>query len=594
MNIPVLSSYLGLLAVSSSAFVGFVRERRRGRQLEAELEEARRRRQIDELELSERSALDSLKDEFVSTVSHELRTPLTSIRGALGLLSAGVMGTVDAKAQNLLRIALTNTDRLIRLINDILDLERMESGRAPLQMGRCSLTDLLEHSLETMGAMADAADVRLVVEGSDTRADSGIYFDGDSDRVLQVLTNLLSNAVKFSPRGARVTVEVETPDDALLLRVRDEGRGIPEDQLETIFERFRQVEETDARQRGGTGLGLAICRTIVQQHGGRIWAEQNAGRGASLLVMLPRQQRASDVPAAQPAVQRMVAPKSLESTILICNGDAAARSMMAGQLRGRGYHVLEAQTGDEAVALSLAQPLENPLKAILLDVPMPEVPGWEVLRRLTQSGRTAQVPLVMMSGLPPAEVHRLLELPLPQERRRGGDRRAERGVAEGVELGIAARNGYVLLVEDDLDLASVVRAGFDKTDVKLDHASTRQQAMTLCEKQRPDLMILDLALPDGDGFSLVDWLRGHAELKTIPLVVYSGREVSTPERLKLKLGPTKFLTKGKVQTTDMEELVLAMVQRRRGRRSTDTPANGAGRKTSAVTERETLSKIEVA
>jgi signal transduction histidine kinase len=253
--------------------------------------------------LTQRSALDSLKDEFVSTVSHELRTPLTSIRGALGLLSSGVLGDMDAKAQNLLRIALTNTDRLVRLINDILDLERMDSGRSVLQVRRCSLPELIHQATETMSAMADAAEIRLTVAKSATSVLPSVFFDGDSDRILQVLTNLLSNAIKFSPEGSTVTIEVETPPEALIFRIRDEGRGIPEDQLETIFERFKQVEYSDSRHRGGTGLGLAICRSIVQQHGGTIWAQRNPVQGVSICVRLPRMQRTYDAPVevSQPA-----------------------------------------------------------------------------------------------------------------------------------------------------------------------------------------------------------------------------------------------------------------------------------------------------
>ncbi len=240
------------------------------RVLERELAAARRQQRDDARELQQLSALDSVKDEFVSTVSHELRTPLTSIRGALGLLSSGRMGTMDAKAQNLLRIALTNTDRLVRLINDILDLERMESGRAPLQLRRCSLLELVQQAVETMTAMADEAQVKLRL-GAMPEGGAAIFFDGDPDRVLQVLTNLLSNAIKFSPAGSVVHLEIETPRERLLLKVVDQGRGIPEDQLETVFERFTQVDASDARRSSGTGLGLTICRKIVQQHGGAIW-----------------------------------------------------------------------------------------------------------------------------------------------------------------------------------------------------------------------------------------------------------------------------------------------------------------------------------
>jgi len=285
-----------LLIGIGTVLLAYIRAQRTIRILAAKLEAAQEQQREDERELTQRSALDSLKDEFVSTVSHELRTPLTSIRGALGLLSSGVLGNVDAKAQNLLRIALTNTDRLVRLINDILDLERMDSGRSVLQISRCSLPELIHQATDTMRSMADAADIQLTVAKNASIVLPSVFFDGDSDRILQVLTNLLSNAIKFSPGGSTVTIEVETPPEALIFRICDQGRGIPEDQLETIFERFKQVEYSDSRHRGGTGLGLAICRSIVQQHGGHIWAQRNPVQGVSICVRLPRLQRTYDAP----------------------------------------------------------------------------------------------------------------------------------------------------------------------------------------------------------------------------------------------------------------------------------------------------------
>jgi PAS domain S-box-containing protein len=232
-------------------------------------------------DISQRYALDHMKDEFISTVSHELRTPLTSIRGALGLLSAGLLGDVNEKATSLLRIAVANSDRLVRLINDILDLERMQSGRAPLAFRRIALDELIRQAIEAMQPMADAEQVRLLCDPVP------VHIEADSDRLLQVMTNLLSNAIKFSPPKSAVRVAIRRAEEGVTVSVIDEGRGVPADKLESIFDRFQQVDASDSRQKGGTGLGLAICRTIVHQHGGRIWAEQNHARGAIFRFFLP-------------------------------------------------------------------------------------------------------------------------------------------------------------------------------------------------------------------------------------------------------------------------------------------------------------------
>jgi signal transduction histidine kinase/DNA-binding response OmpR family regulator len=558
---------LMLFAIAVVTSVAYYRARGRVRFLKKELEAAYRQRHRDELELNQRSALDSLKDEFVSTVSHELRTPLTSIRGSLGLLSSGLMGTMDAKAQNLLRIALTNTDRLVRLINDILDLERMESGRAPLQLRRCLLPELVQQAVDTMTAMADEAEVKLGTVIMPEAAPSSIFFDGDPDRILQVLTNLLSNAIKFSPSGATVQIQIETPRDRLLLKVVDHGRGIPEDQLESVFERFTQVDSSDSRRRGGTGLGLPICRKIVQQHGGAIWIEQNLVEGITVCVSLPRQQRTADLRANLPAHHES------EATILICDDNSGHRSAVAEQLRGQGHTVLEAGSSEEAAVMTADRTPASPVQAILLDIHMLDRKAWEMVKRSAKSAAAGRIPLVILSvlhsdgGGGAAKVKSWLHHAFKEEK-------------VLAELGQALRSdgspGYVVLVEDDRDLASVVLAGFEATDAKVDHAATRQEAMVLCQQRKPDLMILDLTLPDGSGFWLVDWLRCQPELLAVPLVVYSGREVSTEERARLRLGPTKFLTEATVQANDLEELVFTMVRQRRLGLAADfkTPISG--------------------
>ena len=234
-------------------------------------------------DISQRYALDRLKDEFISTVSHELRTPLTSIRGSLGLLSSGILGEVNDKVANLLRIALTNSDRLVRLINDILDLERIQSGREPLAYRPVQLAEIVRQAIEGMQPVAEAAGVQLIHDAT------LVEIAADPDRLLQVLTNLLSNAIKFSPPNSTVSVMLRPGVTGVTLAVIDQGRGIPADKLESIFGRFQQVDASDSRQKGGSGLGLAICRTIVLQHSGRIWAERNSVRGSTFRVFLPFQ-----------------------------------------------------------------------------------------------------------------------------------------------------------------------------------------------------------------------------------------------------------------------------------------------------------------
>ncbi|MCC5626768.1 response regulator [Nostoc sphaeroides CHAB 2801] len=232
-------------------------------------------------DITERKQIERMKDEFVSVVSHELRTPLTSIHGSLGMLASGLLPTDSEQGKRLLQIATESTERLVRLINDILDIERIESGKAKMEPEICNIVDLIAQAVNVMQPLADKAGVTLSIS-----ALSGQVL-ADCDRIIQTLTNLLSNAIKFSSAGSTVWLGAQQQGDEVLLTVKDNGRGIPSDKLESIFERFQQVDSSDSRNHDGTGLGLAICKSIMQQHGGRIWVESVLGQGSTFYLTLP-------------------------------------------------------------------------------------------------------------------------------------------------------------------------------------------------------------------------------------------------------------------------------------------------------------------
>ncbi|MEH1821689.1 MAG: response regulator [Nostoc sp.] len=232
-------------------------------------------------DITERKQIERMKDEFVSVVSHELRTPLTSIHGSLGMLASGLLPTDSEQGKRLLQIATDSSERLVRLIKDILDIERIESGKTKMEPEICNVVDLIVQAVNVMQPLADKAGVKVSIS-----ALSGQVW-ADSDRIVQTLTNLLSNAIKFSSAGSMVCLGAQQQGDEVLLTVKDTGRGIPTDKLESIFERFQQVDSSDSRNHDGTGLGLAICKSIMQQHGGRIWAESVLGEGSTFYVTLP-------------------------------------------------------------------------------------------------------------------------------------------------------------------------------------------------------------------------------------------------------------------------------------------------------------------
>ncbi len=230
-----------------------------------------------ELRRSER-----VKDEFISVVGHELRTPLTSIRGSLGLLQGGVFGELPPEAAEMLELAVTNTDRLVRLIDDILDIERMDAGAMTLELAPVRASELVRNAMQIVQLAATEAKVTLT---ADLREDPLVC--ADADGVVQVLVNLLGNAVKFSPRWSEVSAAVGRDGGEAVFSIADSGRGIPADRLETIFERFRQVDSSDAREKGGSGLGLAIARAIVERHGGDMTVRSKPGEGSTFCFTLP-------------------------------------------------------------------------------------------------------------------------------------------------------------------------------------------------------------------------------------------------------------------------------------------------------------------
>jgi two-component system, OmpR family, sensor histidine kinase VicK len=233
-------------------------------------------------DISDRKAIERMKDEFIAVVSHELRTPLTSLHSALKILATGRLGSLSSDGKQMLEIADDNTERLVRLVNNVLDLQRIESGDVKMEKQVCNVATLMIQATESMQPMAQQHGVVLAVKPID------IAILVDSDYIVQALTNLLSNAIKFSTTDGTVWLTAERKANTeVLFSVRDQGQGIPSDKLESIFERFQQVDSSDSRRKGGTGLGLTICRKIIEQHEGKIWAESTLGEGSTFSFTLP-------------------------------------------------------------------------------------------------------------------------------------------------------------------------------------------------------------------------------------------------------------------------------------------------------------------
>ena len=490
-------------------------------------------------DVTARKDAERVKDEFVSVTSHELRTPLTSIRGALGLLAGGVVGDLPDSAQRMLDVAVVSTDRLIRLINDILDLERIASGKLSLSLEACDAAGLISRAVEEIRGAADALEVEVLAGSVDGRVWA------DPDRIIQTLTNVVGNAIKFSPRSATVEVSAQVEGDQVRFTVEDHGPGIPADQLERVFERFRQVDSSDSRTKGGTGLGLAICRTIVEQHGGRIWAESVLGAGTVFSFTLPV---VADLEEENPE------DRLCEPGVLVCDDDAAIREVVKTMLEASGYQVWTAASGEEALAVAQARHPD----VIVLDLLLPGIDGRATAHALKGRAETADIPVVVLSVLTAEQME--VE---------GAASRVEKPIEEDVLLtalrhALGGDHRQALVVEDDPQLAEVLEVTLARHGLKVRRARTGREAMRLGRALVPDLLVLDLALPGGDGYSVVEWMRSQRWLSSVPVLVYTAFDLEKADRDRLRLGETKFLTKGRTSPAlfeaKLEELLDWMAQ----------------------------------
>lgn len=486
-------------------------------------------------DISERREIARMKDEFVAVVSHELRTPLTSIRGALGLLSSGHLGTLPEKGQQMLQIAVSNANRLVRLINDILDLERIESAHAETEWTSCELEDILQQCADLMRPAAERARIQLQVEVK------AVTFQADGDRLQRAISNLISNAIKFSPPDSVVTLAGGARDNAVWIDVRDQGRGIPLDHLERIFERFHQVDKSDSRDKGGTGLGLPICRKIVEQHGGRIWAESQVGLGSTFHILLPHTQK----PGESETARKPVTEVRTMPPMLVCSEHHDQREAVAQQMTRAGYRVLLAANTEEAIRHAEQ---EKP-GALLMGSPMGGQKVWSDILNLRDHLQLKDVPILVL-GLP---------APADGDHVENGAGRTSSGEGCTRTSGEAAKMCRILLVEDDRDQAEVLMEMFHQHQIETIHARSGREAIEIASAVRPDLVVLDVGLPEGDGFYVVRGLHRDAGLRTVPLVVYSGRNLNAAERHQLRLGPTKYLTKGEIEPEEFERHVLNLL-----------------------------------
>jgi PAS domain S-box-containing protein len=464
-------------------------------------------------DISARKHSERLKDEFVSTVSHELRTPLTSISGSLGLLAGQWASELPKSAARLLAIAHTNSQRLVRLINDILDIEKLESSRVVFNLSQVDLRSLVEHAIEENRGFAESFGVHVRLDV----ASAGSEVNADPDRLAQVVTNLLSNAIKFSPAGGEVLVAVEKDGNVIRVSVCDHGSGIPDDFKPHVFEKFAQADGTTSRQKGGTGLGLSIVKQIVERLGGEVGFGDAPGGGTIFHVELPAwdDNIAGEVDLdSDPGAVR----------ILLCEDDRDAAIVLRKALRRVGFAVDFAYT----LAAGVARTGATRYAAILVDLKLPGGDGIDLMLRIRAHPHHGDTPIIVIAGDP--------------DRGRSDIRSSHLNVLDWLSkpldfehlvrvLGAALvprqpERQRILHIDDDRDvLALVTHALCSTADVI--SADCLASARRVLVTERIDAVVLDIALGAESGLDLLPDLR-DSNGNALPVIIFATNGAGVP------------------------------------------------------------------
>ena len=461
-------------------------------------------------DLTEQKESEHLKKEFISTVSHELRTPLTSIRGSLGLIMGGVAGSLPSQAAKLVEVAHRNSERLVRLINDMLDIEKIASGKMAFNLSAQALLPVITQAIDA--SRGYARELGVAFELHDDTGD--VHVRIDSDRLVQVLTNLLANAAKFSPRGASVRISVQVSNGRVRIAVTDSGPGIPAAFQHRIFQKFSQADASDARQKGGTGLGLAISRALVEAMSGTIGFDSSTS-GTCFWVELPCTGPATQLPSPAPE-------RAHGARILVCEDDPDFAELIRFVLEEAGYRPDIAYSA--AAAKSMLR--QHAYDAMTLDIGLPDQDGISLIRELRGEAYARNLPVVVVTATRVAGQARLggelaiadwLEKPVDHKRLLAALDNS-RNDSEG-----SADRPRILHVEDDHDVHRFVEALIPNI-ATIDHAYDLQAARALLSENAYDLVILDLGLPDGSGWSLVPVIASKQPKPRV--VVFSASELS--------------------------------------------------------------------
>ena len=518
--------------------------------------------QLKNVELEEASRM---KSEFLANMSHELRTPLNAIIGFSELLKDGVVGDLSAQQRGFVGDIFSAGKHLLSLINDILDLSKVEAGKMELDLEQVSIRSLFAESLPIVKEKAAERRILLELEAGDL-GDIRV----DVRKVKQILYNLLSNAVKFTEDGGRVVLRADRVPGAevgltadptrgrrfaareneyaefLRISVSDDGIGISEEDLERLFQPFSQIDSGLARKFEGTGLGLAMVKLLTELHGGAIAMESSVGEGSCVTIWLPMRPLGEDRPPTRPAPQLppveipAAEPDGGGRFALLVEDDLRSAGLVRVQLEALGFAVLHAPSAERALELAAA----CPPSLIILDIMLPRMDGWDFLARVKQSPELRRVPVVIVSiNAEPAKGFSLgasAVIQKPISRRELHEALVDIGMfplAEG-------DSRKILIVDDDPAAVELIAGHVRGLATTILRASGGADGIEIGRTELPDLILLDLMMPDVSGFDVVAALHAHPETSAIPILVVTAKDVSAKDRKRLNGYVTAIVEKG--------------------------------------------------
>lgn len=490
------------------------------------------------------------KSKFIANMSHELRTPLNAIINFTQMMRQHLYGPITKHQDRYLARIHSNGEHLLGMINDILDLAKIEAGRMYLYKETFHLGELVESSMSSAIGLTKGKPIRLHHE----IADDIHPIEADKPRIRQVMLNLLSNAAKFTDAGS-ITVRVWQDEHELITSVSDTGIGIPAHKLDSIFEEFRQADEGSDRSYQGTGLGLSICKHLIEMHNGRIWVESKVGKGSTFFFSLPL---VCDISAPAQAEPVFVAPTTpTDSThgipIAVIEDDPAAIEIIATYLQPEGYAVYSVR--DSRIALDEVRRLQP--AAIILDILMPHKDGWAVLSDLKSTPDLCHIPVICYT--------------IVDDVRLGLSLGASAYLVKPIEADVlcstvkrfVGQRSYILVIDDDEDMRDIIPHYLSQSNYEVATAAHGKEGLEQIAARPPDLIILDLMMPELDGFGVLEQLEQDEALRDIPVLVMTAKDLTADERQHLTQRVEGLLAKATSDPAEVLSRVQAILKQRK-------------------------------